>query len=244
MALKEFDFSAIKKIIKDGFHVLEEDGIKARILNSDNPEEVKLYQRLRYHFWIEKFKYIKAPKRDHKLERDDYDEHSVHFGAFNIRQDLIGYSRFILPGPHGLQVQREFEELVHPRVKVPVDMAQCVESSRLIVIPELGPKRHQAAQMIYKLKYQFMKRFGFKYWYHVSEAKLIRALRLQRYPFEIIGEGKEYQGATCYPAVMSIDKVDEILLKEKPEYYAWLNAELEGYSQDQQAWYTPGPGDT
>ena len=135
--------------------MLEEDGIKARVLDSENPEEVEEYESFRYHYWIDKFKYIQAPKRDDKHEHDKYDDHSIHFGALKD-DNLIGYSRFILPGHHGLQVHREFEELVHPRIKVPIDMAKCVESSRLVVVPELGSKRHQVAQMIYKLKYQFM----------------------------------------------------------------------------------------
>ena len=222
MALMTHDFSTIKRIIKRSFPVLEEDGIKARVLDSENPEEVEEYEGFRYHYWIDKFKYIQAPKRDDKHEHDKYDDHSFHFGALKD-DNLIGYSRFILPGHHGLQVHREFEELVHPRIKVPIDMAKCVESSRLVVVPELGSKRHQVAQMIYKLKYQFMKRFGYRYWYHVSEAKLTRALRMQKFPFEIIGEGKEYQGAICYPSLMDLDKVDEILRKERPEYYVWLN---------------------
>ncbi len=215
---------------QNGLPVLKENGFVARLLDADNPTEMELFQRLRYRYWVEKFKFFK-PKApgEKKLESDAYDEHSVHFGAFNDRADLVAYSRFILPGPNGLQIKNEFEELVHPRVKANFNIPRSVESSRLIVEPNLGIKRHYVAQMIYKLKYQYMKLHGFRYWYIVSEKKLIRALRLQKYPFEIIGKGREYYGSVRYPAVMDIDKVDSILKLEEPAYFKWLNEELEDY---------------
>ncbi len=213
-------------------HIIREGDLTARIFNSDDPREVELYQRFRYHYWVERYKCIKRPNENNELEYDDYDQHAVHFGAFSDKDRLVGYSRFILPGSHGLQVYNEFEELVHPRVKgVPnmgaPNIAKCVESSRLLVIPELGAKRHLVAQLIYKLKYQFMKRHSYKFWCIVAEKRLIRALRLQKYPFEIIGAGKYYLGAVRYPAIMSIDKVDTILKVEEPEYFKWLNEGLE-----------------
>lgn len=207
---------------------LKEKGIVAKVLNANDKEERELFQGLRYKYWVEKFKFFKKKSpNEEKLEFDIYDEHAVHFGAFNLNNQLVGYSRFILPGCHGLQVRNEFEELVHPKVNTMLNISQSVESSRLIVDYEFQVKRYDVAQMIYKLKYQFMKLFGFKYWYIVAEKKLIRALKFQMYPFEIIGRGRDYYGSVRYPAVMDIDKVDEILIVKKPAYYKWLNEEIQ-----------------
>lgn len=218
-------------------HAIREGDLTARIFNSDDPHEVELYQRFRFHYWVERYKCIRRPDESTDLEYDDYDEHAVHFGAFDNKDHLVGYSRFILPGYHGLQVFNVFEELVHPRVKgapnigkssmQAPNISKCVESSRLLVIPERGIKRHLVAQLIYKLKYQFMKRNGYRFWCIVAEKKLIRALRFQKYPFEVMGEGKYYLGAVRYPAIMDIDRADSVLKLKEPVYFRWLNEGLE-----------------
>lgn len=227
------DLSHVIKITGNGFPVFKENGILTRLLNPNNHDDVRLYQEFRYRYWVEEFKYLDEPDHGEKREYDKYDDHSVHFGVFDESGRLAGYSRFILPGKHGLQVYNEFPGLADPRHGSVRSIGNSVESSRLIIERELGAKRHHAAQMMYKLKYQFMKRCEFVYWYHVSELKLIRALRRQKYPFEVLGEGKDYQGAVCYPAVMSLVDVDFILKREAPAYFQWLNEgldEINGYN--------------
>jgi N-acyl-L-homoserine lactone synthetase len=202
----------------------------ARILDPHDDEDSRLFEEFRYKYWIEEFNYIQETEKEHKESRkresDKYDEHSVHFGVFDSHNDLVGYSRFILPGKHGLQVQVEFNNLLHSVSDFEKMVEHSVESSRLIVQRELARDRHQAAQLIYKMKYRFMKRNQYRYWYHISELKLIRALKRQMYPFSIIGEGKEYQNGVCYPALMDLQEVDQILLKKAPDYYRWLNEGL------------------
>lgn len=207
--------------------VIKENGITGRMLNPKDRRDVKLYRKFRYLYWVKKFNFLKNLDTDDDSEQDKYDEHSVHFGAFDESDKLVGYVRFILPGSNGFQVYNEFEELVHPRIKDSHFSPQSVESSRLVVAPELGPRRRDVAKVIYKLQYQYFKRNGFKYWYHVSELKLIRALRLQNYPFKIIGKPKEYQGASCYPAFVDLDELDSFLLKKNPKQYQWLNEGIE-----------------
>jgi N-acyl-L-homoserine lactone synthetase len=198
----------------------------ARILNPHNDNERILFEELRYEYWVEEFNYLQADEKTNKREADQFDEHSVHFGVFDSQNSLVGYSRFILPGKHGLQVQKEFGKLISSFSSNRNSIKQSVESSRLIVRRELGKDRHQVAQLIYKMKYRFMKRNQYRYWYHISELKLIRALKRQMYPFRVIGEGKEYQNGICYPAIMDIQEVDSILIKKAPEYYRWLNEGL------------------
>jgi len=220
-------YSQVKLKLKNGFPAFAEDGIAVRVLNPDSADDLNLLQEFRYNHYVESLKYVERPSHGKKIEYDKYDEHAVHFGAFDDRNILVGYTRLILPGQHGLQVHNEFEDLIHPRLDPARDMKKCIESSRFIVAPELGHRRYQAAQMLYKIKYQFVKRFGFKYWYQVSEMKLIRAHRHKKYPFKVIGEAKEYQGALCYPAAVDLDDFDNNLMEKAAEHYRWMNEGLE-----------------
>lgn len=219
----------LRKALKMNFPVFQEHGVIARVLDADNHNERVYFQQFRYKYWVKEFNIVPESENDEQLEYDKYDEHSIHFGVFDPSQRMVGYSRLILPGQHGLQVHNAYEELVHPRVGgFTIDLSKCVESSRLTAIPEIGAKRRHVTQLLFKLKYQFIKRLGFEHWYLVAEKKYIRALwLLQRYPFEIIGEGKEYLGAVRYPAVMSLSKVESLILRERPQHYQWMNEGLE-----------------
>jgi molybdopterin/thiamine biosynthesis adenylyltransferase/N-acyl-L-homoserine lactone synthetase len=205
----------------------EDKGFTARILNPHDSNDRKLFEEFRYTYWVEEFKFLSNRINPDKRERDRYDDHAVHFGVFDERHNLVGYARFILPGEHGLQVQIEFKNLLKPHHEFPSNLKRSVESSRLIVPRGLSTNRRYVSQLIYKLKYQYMKKCGFRYWYHISEMKLIRALKRQMYPFKIVGECKDYQNGVCYPAVMDLEEVDPILIKKAPEYYRWLNEGLD-----------------
>lgn len=219
--------SDIKKQTVENFPVFTEGSFVARVLDPDDSNDLRLFQEFRYKYWVEKFRYVDAADSNQRIEHDIYDKHSVHFGVLDENGRLIGYSRFILPSTAGLQIHREFEDLVNPHLEPAADMARSVETSRLIVAGELGARRHLVAELLYKLKYHFMKRHGFKYWYHVSEKRLIRALNMQKFPFKIIGEGKNYQGAICYPAILDFDDIDAILKEHRPDFFSWLHEGLE-----------------
>ncbi|HEY3374264.1 MAG TPA: GNAT family N-acyltransferase [Candidatus Aquicultor sp.] len=217
-------FSNLRAFIKNQFPTFTERGVIGKLLDPDNPTELDLLRRFRYKYWVERFKYVDETETDGEYEYDKYDEHSTHFGVFDQdTEDIIGYARIISPGKHGLQVDNVFEDLVHPRAPDTDRMPRSAESSRLIVAPEAGGKRRDVARMLYKLQYQFFKRYGFKYWYTTTYIPFLRALRAQKYKFDIIGPGQDYQGHMCFPTLMVMDEFDAYLSEKDPEHYYWLN---------------------
>lgn len=206
----------------------------ARILDPENPKDLRLFQEFRYKYWVEEYKFAPKPSHGKRVERDKYDDHSVHFGVLDRDNRLIGYSRLILPVKNGLQVYGEFEDLIHPHLDPAKDMSESVESSRFVVAHDLGAERFLVPQLLQKLQYQFIKLTGYKYWYQVSEMKLIRRFRRQNYHFSIIGDGKDYQGGICYPAALTVSSAERRLEQEVPEHFSWLQQgvdEMNNYGQ-------------
>lgn len=198
----------------------------ARILDPRDENDRRMFEELRYKYWVEEYKFLPEFAGSEKRERDEYDENAVHCGAFDQSDNLVGYVRIILPKKHGLQVETEFGHIFKPFSDHLKNLKQSVETSRLIVKRELGKERHKVAELLYKLEYRYSKKFGYRYWYQISEEKLIRACRRQMFPFEVVDKGKEYQNGICCPAIMDIEEYDSILLKKAPDYYRWLNEGL------------------
>jgi len=222
------DLLQIKDHLNRDFPAFDENGIRVRMLDDYDSSEFKEYLKFRYDHWVKRLKYASGSQGNENFEYDKYDDHSIHFGAFDAKNRIVGCSRIILPVKHGLQAPDIFEDKIHPRVLRQAPVNQSIEASRLTVADDLGKKRRHVARMFYKVQYQFTKKFGFKFWYLVGEERFIRALRLlERFPFEIIGGGLQYMGSTRYPAVMEIEKAVNLLLKERPEFMHWLSEGIE-----------------
>jgi len=102
------------------------------------PEEMEQAYRLRHDVFVDKLKWV--PGNPERLERDRYDEHSIHIGVFADK--LVGYCRFI---PYGKPWMLTGEFDWH---KGPVD-PDSVELSRLALDTSAPNQRALLATVFY-----------------------------------------------------------------------------------------------
>lgn len=108
------------------------------------PEEMEQAYRLRHDVFVDKLKWV--PGNIERLERDQYDEGSVHIGVFEDL-DLVGYCRFT---PYGKpwMLTGEFDWY-----KGPID-PESVEFSRLATDPTATYQRVILAELFYEASRQ------------------------------------------------------------------------------------------
>lgn len=104
------------------------------------PEELHKAARLRHEVFVEKLQWVTG--NNERLERDRYDEHSVHIGVFDGSK-LVGYCRFT-PWGKPWMLTGEFDWY-----KGPIE-ADSVEFSRLTTDPTATNQRAILAQLFYE----------------------------------------------------------------------------------------------
>lgn len=212
------------------FRFKEKDYL-VKIIGDDDLKEVLQYQNLRYRLKVQKFKWITAPDPRKPIAYDKYDAHSIHFGAFNPGGKLRAYSRLILPTKNSnLQIFDEFDSLIDPDFTPNWSPDSSAEVSSLLVDDDFKHPigyRFGAAQWLYKIMLRWSIINKRRYWYVVSEKRFIRALRFQGFPFKIIGEGKDYQGAVTYPAVLDLDECCSYLMRTNRDALNWYVEDLD-----------------
>lgn len=206
---------------------VREAGQVVRPIDWSNPEEVARYQEFRYSVMVEELGWVAPPEPGTRREYDRYDRHAVHFGAFvESTGEVVGCARLILPSSDGLQVVNEFPEAFRT---AEFDPDRSVEISRLLTRGVARPSggQHTLAQRIYRCFYTWCAPRGRDRWYAVIEKRLVRALRLQHFPFRTIGEGKWYQDATCYPVLLKTEELWHDVGVKDPETWAWYRGAAE-----------------
>lgn len=78
-------------------------GASVFVALADTPASRKLHYQLRYQVYCRKLAYEDPARFPDGEEHDQYDEHAVHFLAFDRRRgDWVGTLRLVHPGPAGL----------------------------------------------------------------------------------------------------------------------------------------------
>lgn len=78
-------------------------GASVHVALADTPASRRLHHRLRYQVYCQKLGYEDPTQFPDGEERDHYDEHAVHFLAYDVRrEDWVGTLRLVPPQPAGL----------------------------------------------------------------------------------------------------------------------------------------------
>ncbi len=182
----------------------------------------KIY-RLRYEVYALEFGFENPYDFPDKLERDQFDDHSVHFVAVNEDNDIIGTVRMILDSGKGFPIEHASEITdFHDR---PISK-KITEVSRLTVaktlrrrledgmhgiesyIPEsqggvsdkisaeIRERRRRPAIVLglYRAVYQKCKELDITHMYMITEDKLFHALYKFGFVFSKVGEPVQYHG--------------------------------------------------
>jgi N-acyl amino acid synthase of PEP-CTERM/exosortase system len=197
--------------------------------------------RLRYDIYCREAEFLNDSQYPDGIEKDIYDEHSIHFAALDREKHVVGTLRMILNSDHGFPLEEHCPN--YDKTKIPRLKSQLAEISRLAVakssrrrindglygmtsyhasageeIPAHIRKRRKNPVIVfglYKLLYLESKRRGITHWYAAMEQKLNHTLSRFNFPFEAIGPVHDYYGPVI-PFLGSIATIEQHLYRQKP----------------------------
>ena len=197
----------------------------ARLL--DDPALLEASYRLRFNVYCLERQFLEASRYPTEMETDEFDEQSIHLGALDDRDELIGTARLILRGPLGLPIFRHCA--IAPEFAAVAALPGAAEISRLSVsrdaerddarLNRRGTRRQRervrpgAVRLaITKVLYQASKGLGVTHWLVAIEPSLYRILVRSGLPFVQIGPATDYLG-TVAPYLMALADLDEIVAR-------------------------------
>jgi len=226
-------------------------------LVEDMADLEKLY-KLRYDVYCLQKGFLNPDNYPDKCESDIFDQHSLHFGAFDELGNALGTLRLIRNSHQG------FPMLDHCQIDVPEDILdRAGEISRLAVSkiirkrvgdgeygmaidgraidekPKIRPlnnrRQHRPDIVVglYKSLYQESRKSGITHWLAVMEPGLLKLLKRFYFNFEAIGPEVDYYGPVR-PYMVSLESIeDQVYQSSKPFYASFVNglpSELIKYS--------------
>ena len=200
--------------------------------------------QLRFQTYCMECGYLPSDDYPDQQEKDNYDVHSEHFCAYNLKKDLIGYVRLVRP-----DTQNQFP-FQHHRLDIydSFDFPAADESgeiSRLIVSQQYRRRRGdnmagvaaeeinldpsndrrlhspQILLTLYRQMYAFSLKEGIRYWYAAMEPALARSLSYMSFGFRQIGPPADYYGMVA-PYLADLRELEERLDAKNPELMDWL----------------------
>lgn len=209
------------------------------------PDLTPLY-RLRWQVYCEECGFVPAADHPQGLERDSHDAQAAHFGARNLRGELVGLSRLVFCSEQGLYPFELAGLVPHAGVQLLRD-GQAAEVSRLMVRRDyrrrrgdglsgvgdhsLPPqprneRRQGSAQIVlslYRQMFQYSRRAGIDTWYAAMERFLPLSLQRLGLAFERIGDEGQYHGPVA-PYRQDLRLLEATLRERHPALLHWLQA--------------------
>lgn len=214
--------------------------------------ELKRILALRYEVYCLECGFIPPGQCRDKLESDEFDAHSVHFSAHNLRDEVVGSLRLVRPvASQGFPFERHckalYGDIALPRLE------ECGEVSRLVVrreyrrrtgdflagIAECVDRRHRSPVQsadrrssgprillgLYREIYQYSVQAGIRYWYAAMERSLARALARYEFVFTPIGLESDYYGRVT-PYMADLREIEARVGALNPALMDWLRENL------------------
>lgn len=210
--------------------------------------------QLRYQVYVNECGFERPEDHPDGLERDEYDQHSIHFYACSMHSDdVIGAARIILGSERPLPIERHFDISKLPSG---VRREQVAEISRLAVSKEfrcrtierailkmkqtaanhmpphmesgLEFRRHLEQELVrglYVSLYRDSSLRGLTHWFAVMAKGLHVILKRWGIGFEQIGPARDYHGIRA-PYLVSIESIERSLEKNYPALYCEVQSGL------------------
>jgi N-acyl amino acid synthase of PEP-CTERM/exosortase system len=206
------------------------------IVQGRDDEWMQRVFELRYQVYCKECGFLPADRYPDHRETDVHDATSVHFCAFNLRDELVGYVRMVHPG---LTPAFPFQD----RFQTPA--GQAVEISRLMVTQAYRRRRgdvlagvtaadeppsvHQDLRdhtpqillSLYRQVYAYSLAHGTRYWYAAMERTLARALGQMGFGFEKISPLVDYYGPVAL-YLGDLRRLEAQVGQHNPALMAWL----------------------
>ena len=203
----------------------------------------RIYE-LRYEVYCEEYGFLPAKNYPNRCEMDEFDARSLHFGAFNLRHELVGYVRLVQA-----DAQREFPfqnhcKLLFEAARLP-EAARTLEISRLMVrknyrrragdilagvrqsfkglTPEHDHRSNspQILLSLYRQIYSYSRQHGIHYWVAAMERSLARIMGRMNFGFRQLGPPTDYYGVVA-PYLANIRETEFLIGQKNQALLAWM----------------------
>jgi N-acyl amino acid synthase of PEP-CTERM/exosortase system len=203
--------------------------------------------QLRYQVYVNEWAFEGPEDHMDGLERDEYDQHSIHlYACASHSDDVIGAARIILGSEQPLPIERNFDISQFPSG---IRREHFAEISRLAISKEFRCRaiehaifgaeqhvvnhmrphventrafrrryEHQLVRGLYISLYRESKLRGVTHWFAVMAKGLYVILKRWGISFEQIGPARDYHGLRA-PYLVSIESIECSLAKHDPALY-------------------------
>lgn len=221
----------------------------ARVVPSRDDDLMRRAHELRFQVYCIECGFLDAAEYPAKSESDEYDGNSAHFAALNLRGEMAGYVRLVLPDAiQTFPFHNHCVSLLDGVILPPAQLS--AEISRLMVrqdyrrrLGELPPtgashlepgsaaeleRRDTSPQILlsmYRQMYAYSVQHGIRYWYAAMERSLARALGRMNFGFQQIGPATDYYGPVA-PYVADLRVLETQLNQHNPALLSWMRNAL------------------
>lgn len=194
--------------------VMKDGDLSARVLDQGRKDEMAQARAFRHKIFLEELGWSVLDSKGQEF--DQYDECSVHFGAFSESGKFVGYCRLILP-KKGFMIEKEFASLVYPGYHIRKEN-DTVEISRFAIPKEQRSKLEgfRIVAVLLRSVYQWAKVNKMRYIYGVCATDHLQfVLGVFSSCCTPIGPAHEYQpGMSSSAFILDFEKLDVEKVKE------------------------------
>lgn len=220
-----------------------------------SPQELQEAYKLRFQVYCRECNFIKESDYPQGYETDEFDKHSIHFGAFEPTPDghegrLIGSARLILSTCEKFPIEEHCPNL--PINRDVVRREKCAEVSRLTISKLYRRRAHDGlyyepqvqdvtvkdkgeyfmrrirpmAFGLYREMYQECKRKDIRHWLALMEKTLWMLLKIHGFVFKPVGSQVDFYGMVI-PYIVDIVDLEKNVYEKFPQFYAYFLENLE-----------------
>jgi N-acyl-L-homoserine lactone synthetase len=199
---------------------------------SGDAELARIFQ-LRYEVYCLEKKFLRAEDYPDGIERDEFDDDSVHFVALDTDDSaqLLGSFRLILPSEHGFPCERHFL-IARPSP----DPQRTAELSRMVIAPQARPIWRHILMGLSKEVYLYTRANSVEHCYAALERPLLAMLKRLGLPFEPVGEPGRYFNTDNIPTIPTILTIGD-MEASLPRHNRWLWDYLQAPRDEQPEWF-------
>lgn len=216
----------------------------------ETPEALREAFRLRFEVYCYEAGFIKESDYPNRSESDEFDKDSLHFGAYNSDDVLVGAVRLILPTCKKFPIEEHCADLTLDGNML--QRKECAEISRLVISKNLRRRAHDGmyyepqiqdmaiedkkqhfirrvrpmAFGLYRQMYHESKRIGINHWLALMERSLWLLLKIHGFVFYSLGKEVDFYGKVT-PYLANIPELEKNVHQKFPQFFEYFVEGLE-----------------
>ena len=196
------------------------------VKNIVDPEDMIKAYKLRHQVFCHELGWV--PQSENGLEIDNYDDHGVFFGVFDMQNRLLAHMRLIT-AENDFMIEREFLSLVgngHKIRKEPdtVELTRCCvtsEARTYNISSEFGS--FDIFSLLFKGIYHWCLKNDIAYVYGVTDYRVYRLLHIKGLPFKLTDKPHTMpDGVVAVGVIMNWREFEDINRVKKPKRLEWF----------------------